>query len=315
MAERSIGMTTGSGDGDVGGYSSSRMTTMFDSVFGNGILSYGNMFSVSGSGTATLTVASGVAMVDGFFYENTTNCALTITGIANGTYYLVVRMNNTASPVTVTRSEGTGATNTTIAAYTVRIALVSSINSATDIKLYTIAVTGGTWTLSDQQRDFAVTRPLAARVTASIADATSASVASGTASYATLSTNAVSSTTNSNILGIPIVGGIPRITFYATGAYIIDCMVDWDTNTTGSRYISIGANSGASPSAATTGSAVTAASIVNAFHGSRCVHKATFTIYVNPSGALGSQYVELRVAQNSGTARTVAGSCISVTRM
>lgn len=319
MAERSIGMTTGSGDGDVGGYNSSRMTAMFDATFGSGILSYGNMFTLTGSGTATMTIASGDAVIGGFFYENTSSTNLTITGVANGTYYLVIRVNNTGSAVTVARSEGTGATNTTIAAYTVRLALVSSVNSATDITLYTIAVSGGTWTLSGQGRDFANTRQLAHRTTAYIYGYSNAAVATGTASYSTVATTFPSPSTNSqnaNILKAELVGGVPRITIYAPGNYIADCLVEWDTNTTGSRFISLGANVGAS----TVGShqyshAVTAASIVNAFHSSRCVQKAQFTFTITPSGALGSQFVELRVAQNSGANRSIENSYISLTRI
>jgi hypothetical protein len=319
MAERSIGMTSGAGDGDAGGYNSSRMTTFFDSVHGNGILAYGSMFSLTGSGTATLTIAQGVAMVAGFFYENTSSLNLSMTGVTNGTYPLVVRVNNSASALTVVRSEGTGASTTTIAAYSTRIALVSTYNSATDIRLATVTVTGGTWAYSNINRDFAVTRQQNQQITASANAYSNASVANGTASLTALNNTFPAGTltsTNSNVLKAEVVGGIPRVTIYEEGHYLVVAQVAWDTNTTGSRFMGLTiSNTGGSVQAPIIQS-ITAASVVNAMYSSYVVQSATWTFQATVGGSTaGGTYVQLGVAQNSGAARAVNDSWFQVTRL
>jgi hypothetical protein len=319
MAERSIGMTSGSGDGDAGGYNSSRMTTFFDSVHGSGILAYGSMFTLTGSGTATLTVAQGVAMVAGFFYENTSSLNLTITGVANGTYPLVVRVNNAATALTVIRAEGTGASTTTIAAYSTRIALVSSYNSATDIRLATVTVTGGTWAYSNVNRDFAVTRQMNQQITASANAYSNSSVANGTAALVGLNSSFPAGTltsTNSNVLKAEVVGGIPRITIYEEGHYLAVAQVAWDTNTTGSRFMGLTISNTGSSVQTPLIQSVTAASVVNAMVSSYALQSATWTFQATIGGSsVGGAYVQLGVAQNSGAARAINDSWFQVTRL
>lgn len=320
MAERSIGMTTGSGDGDAGGYASSRMTTFFYETFGHGVLldpAGSAMFSISGPSTS-VNVGAGQAMVYGYFYESTSTVPLSLTGVANGTYGLVIRANNTAAPLTVIRSEGTGATNTTIAPYTVRLALVSTVNQVQDVILGYITVSGGSWSPTARQMDtrtFATSRTMVSSATSAIA-ASNASVASGTAAYATVATSPSLVNTYTDILLAQTVGGVPRITLFASGLYNVEVIVDWDTNTTGSRFISLGTNTGATGLTTELYShAITAASIVNPFYGSRCIQKASFAISVDNLGVVaGNNYIELRVAQNSGAARAITSSVIRVTK-
>lgn len=319
MAERSIGMTSGSGDGDAGGYNSSRMTTFFDSVHGNGILAYGNTFALTGSGTATLTIAQGVAMVAGFFYENTSSLNLSITGVANGTYPLVVRVNNSASPLTVIRSEGTGASTTTIAAYSTRIALVSAYNSATDIRLATVIVSGGTWSYSNVNRDFATTRQINQQMFASAIGYSNSSVANGTASLTALNSAFPAGTltsTNSNVLKAEVVGGVPRVTIYEEGWYTVTAQVAWDTNTTGSRFMGLSISNTGGSTQSPMVQAVTAASVVNAMVASYAVQSATWTFQATVGGGVaGGTYVQLGVAQNSGAARSINDSWFTVSRI
>lgn len=321
MAERSIGMTTGSGDGDVGGYSSSRMTTFFYDTFGHGVLrdAAGTaMFGFSGSGTSNISIGAGQAMVNGYFYESTAAVPLALTGVANGTYGVVIRVNDTASPITVIRSEGTGATNTTIAAYTVRLALVSTVNQVADVILGYITVSGGTWssaTRAMDNRTYAESRTYPLTATAAML-ATNASVANGTVTYSTVVTSPTYQNTASDIMLASTVGGVPRISLYAYGVYHVEVMVDWDTNTTGSRIISLGTNTGGAYPAELYSHAVTAASIVNPFYSSRCIQKASFTIQVENQGiTYGNNYIELRVAQNSGAARAITASIVRVVKV
>ena len=80
MAEQSIGYaTTGTGDGPAAGYDSSRMTVIEAKTLGIGVLLQGGYLAASGTGTATLSIADGSAVVatgtttvtGGYLYENT----------------------------------------------------------------------------------------------------------------------------------------------------------------------------------------------------------------------------------------------------
>ncbi len=127
MAEQSIGMATGTGvsfgDGNVGtGYPTSRMTEMETKTLSNGVLFIGNNLSMSFF-TSTLTISDGAAIVGGFFYENTSAVNISVlTGVADGTYNVVILANDTAGAVTVTRS----ASGTTVLARTVRLCIATN---------------------------------------------------------------------------------------------------------------------------------------------------------------------------------------------
>lgn len=144
MAEQSIGMTTGLGDGTAGGYTADRIRDMELKTFGSGeFLNFDNTqpFAMTGSGTGTLTIGIGNANVSGWFYQNTTSATISVaTGVVNGTYSLVIVANNTAGTIAVTK---TVAGVATVPAYTVRLALVSSLAGLTYIQIGTCVVTGG----------------------------------------------------------------------------------------------------------------------------------------------------------------------------
>jgi len=239
MAERSIGMTTGDGDGTAGGYDSDRMINFWQKSLGNGILLSGNKFNVSGTATANLVVATGACVNNGFFYENTAPLTLVLTGVANGTYFLVVRLNNTASAVTVIRTEGTGATTTTIAARTCRLALVTtaSYDTTTDIRIANIFVTGGVLTSSFYvyRQVLAQTAQLPVQVYSYISAAsTTVPTATATQFVANSSYN-----TDTRVLNLGSTAGNPSISITEPGTYLWDIIVDWAANTTGSRTVQL----------------------------------------------------------------------------
>jgi len=96
MAEQSIGMATGTGasfgDGNVGsGYASSRLTAMETKTLSDGVLQVGSEMAMSGTGSATLAIADGAAVVGGYFYENTTSSSINISTLANATYNVVMQ--------------------------------------------------------------------------------------------------------------------------------------------------------------------------------------------------------------------------------
>ena len=146
MAEQSIGMSTGLGDGTAGGYTADRMRDMEARTFGDGIFlnSDGSQpFTMTGSGTSTLTIGIGNANVAGFFYQNTTAATISVaTGVTNATYYLIIVANNSASTAAVTK---TVAGVATVPAYTVRLALASAaqLGALTYQSIGTCVVTGG----------------------------------------------------------------------------------------------------------------------------------------------------------------------------
>lgn len=168
MAEQSVGMTSGSGDGTAGGYINTRMTAMQYKGGANGIsLSRTGMsLQLSGTGSSTLTIADGSAYVGGFFYENTTSLNISVSTVLSGTYFVLIRVNDTASNVTVIRS----ASGTAITARTVRacVADTASYNQSTDVILGTITISGGVISaLSRASAQYAVSTSVATDVSVS----------------------------------------------------------------------------------------------------------------------------------------------------
>ena len=139
MAEQSIGMTTGSGDGTVGGYVNTRMTEKDLYQIGNGLLSESGA-NLSGVGTSTLQIFPVQINVNGYFYVNTSTLSIDASSVVSGTYYLVCKVNDTAAAVSVIRS----ATGTTIPLRSVRLCLITTASAgANDLILSTVVVSGG----------------------------------------------------------------------------------------------------------------------------------------------------------------------------
>lgn len=139
MAEQSIGMTTGSGDGTAGGYINTRMTEKDLYQIGNGLLSESGA-TISGIGTSSLTIFPVQINVNGFFYVNTDTLSIDVSAVVSGTYYLVCKVNNTGTAVSVIRS----ATGTTIPLRSVRLCLITTSSAgANDLILSTVVISGG----------------------------------------------------------------------------------------------------------------------------------------------------------------------------
>lgn len=322
MAERSIGMTTGTGDGDVGGYASSRMVNFFNKAMGNGVLQVGSNLAVTGTGTASLAISDGALINNGFFFENTSSLTLAIAGVANGVYYLVSRVNDTGSAVTVIRSEGTGATTTTIAPRTVRLCLVTtaSYSTATDVLLFGVTVTGGLFTITDNSVwTWALGQGLTNTVSSAIYHP-SLVVPTSAGSWYTWSTGAGSTylNTNTTVMNAKTVSSQPRINIYKSGVYLVQWYVKWDANTTGIRRAGIGAATAIAGvpafEASSTYNVFTAASINDTQQGVP-IQQGTAMVSAVVTGAIDTKYFALNADQNSGTSRTIAEAYLRVTKL
>jgi hypothetical protein len=144
MAEQSIGMATGNsssyGDGNFvgGGYPSSRMIAMETKTLSDGVLQVGSLLAASGTGSNTLSIASGAAIVGGYFYENTSAASIVVSSVADKTYNLVIFVNATSGSLSVTRSVA----GTTVGTYSVRLALYDGTPAVPYLLLGTVQVSG-----------------------------------------------------------------------------------------------------------------------------------------------------------------------------
>lgn len=302
--EQSFGMTTGTGDGTVGGYSSTRVTSMFAGMLSrsNGVfVKTTKSPTVSGLSTTNLTIGTYACINQGFYYEGS-GVVLTMVGIGSGTYYLVNRVNNTASAVSVARSEGTGATTTTIAARTVRTALITtaSYSSTTDVILATITINASAviTTISEADREWATSNTLPYTEYIDADSPTSGSVANATE---VLAQSAVS---GSSLQGFfSLTSGMYQTT--RDGLFLFTAQMSWDTNTTGSRWMRFGAS--------TIPGGALATSLVNpgtylGLTANTVVQTYTWQGYLLSGYAYG-----FYLYQNSGTTRTYANLTTTLT--
>jgi hypothetical protein len=240
MAEQSIGMTSGSGDGVAGGYVSGRMTQMELKTLSNGQLMYTNTgsdqpFALSGSGTSTLNIGDGNSLVGGFFYENTTAVTISVSGLSAATYYIVVAVNNSGGTQAVTRAVGGAAT---IPAYTVRLALVASVPSPA-IQIGTVTTNGTTitaiaYTYSSYNIANSLSRQVYAQMTAGTATLTNTSTQYDVAGY-----NAGGSINSAmdSIFSLNATTGI--ITVNKSDLYVVSLTGAFSSGTTSWRAASI----------------------------------------------------------------------------
>lgn len=239
MAEQSIGMTSGSGDGVAGGYTSGRMTQMELKTLSNGQLLYTNNgsdqpFALSGVGTSTLSIGDGNAMVAGWFYENTTAVTIGLSGAAT-TYYLVVAVNNSASPLAVFRAVGGGST---IPAYSVRLAVVTSVPSQS-IQLATIGWSGtAISSIAYTYSSYNISTSLGRQVYAQMAAGT-ATLTSGSTNYDVTGYNAgsVINSAMDKIFTVNNTTGV--ITVNKADLYIVTLTGTFSSGTTSWRAVSI----------------------------------------------------------------------------
>ena len=242
MAEQSIGMATGTGaafgDGNVGsGYATTRMTAMETKTLNDGVLLVGNNLAMTGSGTNTLTISDGAAVVGGYFYENTTSVGIVISTLANATYNVAILVNETAGSLTVSRSVA----GTTIGTYSVRlvVATTAQLTGLTYVQLGTITVTGASISaITPAYTMYGTTRQLVSQ--------SYATMSGGTATLTTASTTydvtaySSSSVTNDNIFSVNTTTG--EITVRRAGLYLVTAYGAFSTGTTGNRLIGIQLN-------------------------------------------------------------------------
>jgi len=229
MAEQSVGMTTGTGDGTVGGYLNTRMTGKDLKTIGAGIL--GDMPTVTGTGTSTLTISACDINVNGYFYQNTTALTITVSAVSPGTYTLVCRVNDAGTALTVIRS----ASGTTIPLRTVRLCLVSDfLYAASDVFITTVTVAGGIISAIDSvtggyaigstaSKEFCIT--LFKTITQTISSANVATV---------ITWNSVS-TEESGSFNVTLPD---TVLIVGSGTYMYTGYLEYPTGSTGSRKIS-----------------------------------------------------------------------------
>jgi hypothetical protein len=242
MAEQSIGMATGTGaaygDGNVGaGYDTARMIAMETKTLNDGVLQVGNDFAMSGSGTGTLTIQDGAAIVGGYFYENTSSSAIVISTLANATYNVVIFVNSTAGSLTVSRSVA----GTTVGTYSVRLAVATSaqLTGRVYVQLGTITVAGAVISAISQSYAMYGT-------TSQLPYQSYATMSGGTATLTTANTTyditgySSSSVTGDNIFSVNTTTG--EITVRRIGLYLVTAYGVFSSGTTGNRLLGIQLN-------------------------------------------------------------------------
>jgi hypothetical protein len=242
MAEQSIGFATGTGaaygDGNVGaGYDTARMIAMETKTLSDGVLLVGNEFAMSGSGTGTLTIQDGAAVVGGYFYENTSSSAIVISTLANATYNVVIFVNSTAGSLTVSRSVA----GTTVGTYSVRLAVATSaqLTGRVYVQLGTITVAGAVISAISQSYAMYGT-------TSQLPYQSYATMSGGTATLTTANTTyditgySSSSVTGDNIFSVNTTTG--EITVRRIGLYLVTAYGVFSTGTTGNRLLGIQLN-------------------------------------------------------------------------
>lgn len=242
MAEQSIGMATGTGaafgDGNVGsGYATTRMTAMETKTLNDGVLLVGNNLAMTGSGTNTLTIADGAAVVGGYFYENTTSAGIVISTLANATYNVAILVNETAGSLTVSRSVA----GTTIGTYSVRlvVATTAQLTGLTYVQLGTVTVTGASISaITPAYTMYGTTRQIPSQSYATMSGGTATLTTANTTYDVTAYSS--SSVTSDNIFSVNTTTG--EITVRRAGLYLVTAYGAFSTGTTGNRLIGIQLN-------------------------------------------------------------------------
>jgi hypothetical protein len=290
MAEQSIGFATGTGaaygDGNVGaGYDTARMIAMETKTLTDGVLQVGNNFAMSGVGTATLTIQDGAAVVGGYFYENTSSSAINISTLANATYNVVIFVNSTSGPLTVSRSVA----GTSVGTYSVRLAVATNaqLSGRVYVQLGTVQVAGAVIAASGIVPSYAMYG-----TTSQLPYQAYASMGGGIATLTSANTQYELSS-----FGTPVTSGegliVPdavnnNMTVKRAGVYSISAYVTFTSGTTGSRRVSIYVN-GTAVSASTS----TAPGIANHFITQSAIHvlAANDVITISLLSSIASQSV------------------------
>lgn len=235
MAEQSMFWpTTGTGDGISGGYTSDRLGAIWNRLITSGKL---EGLEITGTGTTSLAIASGAALVSGYLYENTSSATITTSTLGSATYGLYVIANESASALTVNRS----VSGTSVAAKTVRLALNSTDPSQPYIKLATVITTAGTITSIVGTDDAVATINAATKKL----DAAQLILDPGFGdSPISIPNNTVTALTGGGFSAdgtyVTVDYTTGEFTVSQSGIYMVTCNITWDTNTTNRRRISVG---------------------------------------------------------------------------
>ena len=228
MAEQSMFWpTTGTGDGVSGGYTDARLKTIWKAALGNGVLQYLNKLEATGTGTSTLAVNTGAAIVEGYLYENDSSASIATASLGSATYGLYVIANEDASALAVSRSVA----GTTVAAKSTRLALNSTTPAQPSIKIATVVTSGGSITsITAENNRFASSRvkTVGSSTLALGTRTTNQSIANNTNAVVTFG-----SVTNSDY--VTGVAGTGVFTIKESGIYSLMVGLNFATNTTGER--------------------------------------------------------------------------------
>ena len=228
MAEQSMFWpTTGTGDGVSGGYTDARLKTIWKATLGNGVLQYLNKLEATGTGTSTLAVNTGAAIVEGYLYENDSSASIATASLGSATYGLYVIANEDASALAVSRSVA----GTTVAAKSTRLALNSTTPAQPSIKIATVVTSGGSITsITAENNRFASSRvkTVGSSTLAVGTRTTNQSIANNTNAVVTFG-----SVTNSDY--VTGVAGTGVFTIKESGIYSLMVGLNFATNTTGER--------------------------------------------------------------------------------
>ncbi len=300
--ERSLGWATGvAGTDGASAYDTARMIAMERNTLGTGVLLTGSYLAMSlTSASSILSIADGAAIVNGYFYESNGAVTIAAAGLAVGTYYIIVVANTTGGSLTVSAN---GAGTTTITTATTRAALatlaqynsiITSVTSAGVLLLGTVYRNSSNFdALAPNISSIAKSRTIPnTQMAQMVVGSISFSVSNST--YQTLT--GVSGATANSTDGTMVASSGSSITVPA-GTYIVTGKVLWDSNTTGTRALTIigddaiwfgvayGANS---------------ASAIVAIGGWQ---EFTTTIYTSTSTS-----INLQAWQNSGATRTITAA-------
>jgi hypothetical protein len=235
MAEQSMFWpTTGTGDGVSGGYTDARLKTIWKAALGNGVLQYLNKLEATGTGTSTLAVNTGAAVVEGYLYENDSSASIATASLGSATYGLYVIANEDASALAVSRSVA----GTTVAAKSTRLALNSTTPAQPNIKIATVVTSGGSITsITAENNRFASSRvkTVGSSTLALGERTTNQSIANATNTVVTFG-----SVTNSDY--VTGVAGTGVFTVKESGAYSVHSHYAYTYNATGLRATFIAVN-------------------------------------------------------------------------
>jgi hypothetical protein len=295
MAEQSMFWpTTGTGDGVSGGYTDARLKTIWKAALGNGVLQYQNNLNATGTGTSTLAVNTGAALVEGYLYENDSSASIATTSLGSATYGLYVIANEDASALAVSRSVA----GTTVAAKSTRLALNSTTPAQPYIKIATVVTAGGSITSITAEDN----RYASSRVKTVGTSTLASGVRSTNQSIPNTADTTITYGTATDSDYVTVAAGTGIFTVKEAGVYLVTSHITFTYNATGLRiaYINF------------TGTLVvihhTATGLGNASSKSRFIHTQARSLSAGDTISIG-------VHQDSGGALNLEACTTTVARL